>query len=33
MSNLYARLVKGEDRRTEALADLLERVLILGQGE
>ena len=27
MSNLYARLVKGEDERTEALADLLERVL------
>ena len=27
MSNLYARLVKGEDDRTEALADLLERVL------
>ncbi len=28
MSNLYARLVKGEDERTEALADLLERVLL-----
>ena len=27
MSNLYARLVAGEDQRTEALADLLERVL------
>ena len=27
MSNLYVRLVKGEDERTEALADLLERVL------
>lgn len=27
MSNLYSRLVKGEDARTEALADLLERLL------
>ena len=27
MSNLYVRLVKGEDETTEALADLLERVL------
>ena len=27
MSNLYARLVAGENPRTEALADLLERVL------
>ena len=27
MTNLYARLVKGEDARTEALADLLERML------
>ena len=27
MINLYARLVKGENARTEALADLLERVL------
>lgn len=27
MCNLYARLVKGEDARTEALADLLERML------
>ena len=28
MSNLYARLVSGEDERTEALADLLERILV-----
>jgi len=28
MSNLYARLVMGEDETTEALADLLERVLV-----
>ncbi len=27
MTNLYSRLVSGEDQRTEALADLLERVL------
>ena len=27
MTNLYSRLVGGEDQRTEALADLLERVL------
>ena len=27
MTNLYSRLVSGEDQRTEALADLLERIL------
>ena len=27
MTNLYSRLVEGEDQRTEALADLLERIL------
>ena len=32
MSNLYARLAKSEDERTEALADLLERVLACDRG-
>ena len=33
MSNLYARLVAGEDERTEALADLLERILVADRRE
>ena len=33
MSNLYARLVAGEDERTEALADLLERILVADRKE